>query len=418
MIIGAISPDAAAGAGELQSAGLDPSRAAAIEDAVKRAVSRKLEVALAAEFGSLSRDEAAFLYELDLAAMDNAARDALGRALQGDLSGFAEPPRGVTEVRSILTHAAATRFTFKINLLGIFNFISISKLALQGTVTWTPSTGELVIVDQATASRIQAGSVNFGANEEKLRHVMAESFLITAAYRGSKTALAPPQLKSSHSFFRLDDSAARDELRRFLLALEAVALAPPPLPEGIAAFGRTTLNLEAAYDDAASLALFLRGGAPRAVGEYELAGRSAIQLLIPADGDDAFRLRPAGDNALWARMKDAGPANFDQFFPRAQAPVVAADYLAIRWWSDSMNSTAQLIARILQPGAADSAALRQDLAKHLREVAARAHAQFGEPWGLVAMYLVSGGHAVADGLVTGPRYVYAPQRPRAAGSVV
>ena len=55
------------------------------------------------------------------------------------------------------------------NLLGIFNYGSVSKLALEGKVTFTPSTGDLVIVDRAPALRIQSATANFGPDEEKLR---------------------------------------------------------------------------------------------------------------------------------------------------------------------------------------------------------------------------------------------------------
>lgn len=413
-IIGAISADAKAGSDDFKAA--SPAVAGAIEDTVKKAVNRKLEVAIAAEFGSLSRDEAAFLYELDLAAMNEAARAALGHALHGDLSSFAEPLPGVTEVRSILKHAQTSRFSIKVNLLGIFNFSSVAKLALEGTVTFTPSTGELVIVDKATATRIQTASVNFGADEEKLRQVMAESFLITAAYRGTKTALLPPTLKSTHSFFRLDNDTSREELNRAKMALEAVGLNPQPLPPK-EAFGRTTVQLEANYDDAASLALFLDdNGKPRSVAEYEDRGRSALEMLVPSDGLDAYRLRPATNPALWKQMKDLGPANFGQLFRGNEAQVVAADYLAIRWWADTMHSTGQLVEQILRPGAADSGALREKLAKHLRDVADKAHAQFGSPWGLVAMFLVAGGRAIAGGSITGPRFVFASTRPLVQGA--
>lgn len=414
-IIGAISPDAKAGAAELKAAG--PAVSGAIEDTVKRAVNRKLEVAIAAEFGSLERDEAAFLYELDLGAMNDASRAALDLALHGDLSGFAEPLPGVTEVRSILKHAQISRFVFKVNLLGIFNFTSITKLALEGAVTFTPSTGELVIVDKATATRVQTSAVNFGADEQKLRQVMAESFLITAAYRGTKTALLPPTLKSTHAFFRLDNETSREELNRARMALEAVGLNPQPLPPKQARFGRTTVQLEANYDDPASLALFLDdNGRPRSVAEYEDRGRAALELLVPSDGIDAYRLRPATNPVLWKQMKDLGPANFGQLFRGAEAQVVAADYLAIRWWADTMNSTGQLVERVLRPGAADSAELRKDLAKHLREVAEKAHEQFGTPWGLVAMFLVAGGRAIADGSITGPKFVFASTRPLVQGA--
>jgi hypothetical protein len=414
-IIGVISPDAKAGAEDLKNA--SPAVTGAIEDTVKKAINRKLEVAIAAEIGALKRDEAAFLYELDLAAMNDAARAALGQALRGDLTGFAQPQAGVTEVRSILKKAQASRFTIKVNLLGIFNFASISRLALEGTVTFTPSTGELVIVDKATAARIQTGSVNFGANEEKLRQVMAESFLITAAYRGTKTALLPPTLKSAHSYFRLDNETSREELNRGVLALEAVGLNPQPLPPKETRFGRTTVSLEANYDDPASLALFVDdNGKPRSVAEYEDRGRAALELLVPADGPEAYRLRPATNPVLWKQMKDVGPTNFGQFFRGIEADVVRADYLAIRWWADSMHSTAELVEQVMRPGAADSAALREKLAKHLKEVAKNAHEQFGSPWGLVAMFLVAGGRAVAGGAITGPRFVYTSTRPLVQGA--
>jgi hypothetical protein len=352
---------------------------------------------------------------VDLNAAGSAAHGALEMALRGDLSALAQPPAGIVEVSSILTRARSHGITFKVNLLGIFNFASVSKLALKGTVTWTPSTGELLIVDQATAARIQTASVNFGADEQKLRQVMAESFLITAAYRGSRTAVAPPELKSTHSFFRMDNSTSRDDMQRFSMALQAASLAAPDVPADAADFGRTALHLEAAYGDTATLALFLDGnGQPRTVEAYEQAGRLTLQLLIPAGGDDAFRLRPAKDDALWSNMKDLGPANFNQIFPREQAPSIAADYLVIRWWADSMHDTAELIEQILRPGAADSEALRKDLADHLKQVAAKAKEQFGSPWGLVAMYLVSGGRALTSGSITGSRFAFSTAKPLAA----
>src|SRR5205085_11396671 len=123
-------------------------------------------------------------------------------------------------------------------------------------------------------------------------------------------------LKSTHAFFRLDNNTSATELRRFAMALEAIHLPPPPAPRDVANFGRTTLNAEAAYDDAASLALFLsEDGLPRSVEGYESAGRQAIQLLVPSGDDDAFRLRPAADDAIWAQMKDLGPANFHSPVP-------------------------------------------------------------------------------------------------------
>ncbi|MBZ5581898.1 MAG: hypothetical protein LAQ30_06775 [Acidobacteriia bacterium] len=427
MLISAISSDARADLEQLRKAGLPAEEAARISDAVKSAVNRKLQVGMAAEFGALGSHEAAFLYEVELMALDAAGEERIRAALQGVLGAFTGSgrlPAGVTELRSILTTANSSRFSMKLNLLGIFNYGSVSQLALSGTVTFTPSTGELVIADEATASRIQSSAVNFGADEDKLRKVMAESFLATAAYRGSKSVVSPPKLASSHLFFAMDSRTSREELRRFAAIAPALNLSAANLPEGTSDFGRTSVFAEARYDDALSRSLFYRaGGAPRPHADYEAAGRRAIALLVPSGADDAFRLPPTADDALWDRMKDLGPANFRQLFPPLHAEVIGADYLAIQWWADAMCGAARILAQMDRYTAGGNAVpddpefqrLRLDLAHHLRDVAAKAHAQFGAPWGLVAMFLISGSAETAL-QITGPRFVYtAGQMLRAAG---
>jgi len=422
-IIGAISSDAEADLKELQKAGLAPAQIGAIHDTVEKAVDRKLELAVAAAFSSLGTDEAAFLYEVDLEALDDKGQRTLQAALKGDLSGLADLgalPAGITGLRSIYTKASTRGFSLTVNLLGIFNWTYVSRLALSGRVTFTPSTGDLVIADSATASRIQTAAVNFGADEDKLRQVMAESFLSTAAYRGNRTSMNPlPHLTSSHLFFRLDDNLSLQDLRRWIAIAPALGLASAPLPAGIAHFGRTSILAGARYDDALSHALFFRAeGVLRSHNEYEIAGRRALALLVLPDGDDAFRLGPATNDSLWNKMKDLGPANFQQLMPQAQADGVRPDYLAIQWWADSMCGTGQVLARLdtfaaKHPGAAPDDPqfqdLRKELAGKLRDVAAKAHEQFGSPWGLVAMFLASGAHAPTAVQIAGPRFVMAPE---------
>jgi hypothetical protein len=428
-VIAAISSSAKVDLQELQNAGLSTAQLAAIEDVVKSAVNRNLELSVSAEFGSLNESEAAFLYEVDPGALDATGEDALRTALAGDLgplSGSGEPPAGVTEVRSILSKTRASHIALKVNLLGIFNFASVSRLALNGTVTFAPSTGELVIADEATASRIQTLALNFGADEEKLRHVMAESFLITAAYRGSRSVVSPPELSSAHVYLRLDNSAGRGDLRRAAAISPALGLKEASIPAGISSFGRTCVSAEARYNDAAARALFLTAdGAPRDHRDYETAGRRAIALLVLPDGSDAFRLRPATDDQLWSQMVDKGPSNFNQLLPQAEADGVRPDYLAIRWWADSMRSTAEILAQMdlvtgqsgIAPADPHFEKLRAQLASHLRDVAAKAHEQFGAPWGLVAMFLVSAEKARAEMRITSPRFVFSGETPsQAAGT--
>jgi hypothetical protein len=423
-VIGAISSDAKADLENLQKAGLSKGQISSIDAAVKAAANRNLELAAAAELGSQAETEAAFLYEVDLNALEPAGESALHSALAGDLSALAgaeAPAAGISEIRSILSRVRASHVSLRVNLLGVFNFGSISKLALSGTVTYTPSTGELVIADQATASRIQTAAINFGANEDKLRHVMAESFLITATYRGGRSVIARPELSSSHVFFRLDNDASRDELRQFAAVAVSMGLGTPNVPEQMAHFGRTSFCLEARYDEATARALFLSpDGAARDHSEYELAGRRAIAILVLPDADDSYRLRPSTDDQLWSRMKVNGPANFAPLFPEAtQAAGAAADYLTIQWWADAMRGAAEILVKMnrlagsagVSPDDPGFETLRQQLSSHLRDVAAHAQEEFGEPWGLVAMFLANGKQAQPALRITGPRFVFAAQPP-------
>ena len=418
-IVGAISADPKAPSADLAKAGAPADRVAEIEGAVKAAVNRKLELSVTAAFGGLSFNQAAFLYEVDSALLDDASRAALAAALHGDmsrLSGAASPLAGITVVRDIWSRGTASHASLRINLLGIFNFGSITELALSGTVVYTPSTGELVITDSASASLIQSSAVNFGADEDKLRHLMAESFLITAAYRGSRASIAPPELSSAHTFFVVQNNAGSRDVARFAkiaACLGIVAPAPDSVPGG---FGRVVMSAEANYDDAMARALFFRDdGSPRDHLEYEKAGRAAIAQLVLPDGDDAFRRIPATNDALWDRMKELGPTQFGQLLPQTQASGVRPDYLAIQWWAKSMCDTSAILARIDQFLAANptdglnSAAfqkLRQELAAKLRDVASKAEEQFGTPWGLAAMFLVSGARAKTSFQIVSPHLVF------------
>lgn len=432
-LITAISGNAQADLQELQRGGLSNAEIATIQAAVKAAIDRKLEMALRFELGALESDQAAFLYEIDLSTLADDGVAAIGRALASDLSalgGGENPlPLGIRPVRNIFTAIHQGKHSLTVNLLGIYNFISLSKLTLAGKVMYEPGSGNLVITDTATADRVRSAAVNFGADADKLRHVLAESFLITAAYRGSRSVVSPPALKSSHLFFDLHDHTGPDRMRADVAVGAALGLLPSGIPAGVEDFGRTTVYAETQYDDALTTALFLNSdGQPHAIEEYENAGRGALQLLVPEGGDQAYRRRPAIDDGLWQQMKVTGQPGFARLFPTLNAVavgVITADYTTIMWWAEAMRDTAGLLSTMhaqipANAGAAPSdlrfQKLRASLAKHLKEVAANTREEFGQPWGMVAMDLVSGRRADARIRITGSRLALLGERPRAIGA--
>src|ERR1017187_305086 len=195
-LIAAVAKNAAVDPAALAGLGVPAAQIAGIQSAVKAAAQRKLEIAMLATLTATDSRGAAFLYEFDLDALDQDGTAALTAALRGDLSslGGAALPSGVRVLRSIVDQLHQSGVTWKLNLLGIYNYISISELVPQGAVLFEPVTGDLVVTDTATAKRVAAATVNFGADTAKLRHVLAESFLVTAVYRGSQTIVSTPEI--------------------------------------------------------------------------------------------------------------------------------------------------------------------------------------------------------------------------------
>ena len=420
----AISSDPAVDKAELAAGGLSAAQIDAIESAVKSGVARQLEVSVGLALNALGTSEAAFLYEVDLDVLDAAGRLAVNVALDGDLGALTrrEPqmPAGIRLIRSILTETSRRSRTLKVNLLGIYNFVSISTLILKGTVLFEPESGELIITDQVTASRIKASSLPFAADQEKLRRVLAESFLVTAAYRSSRFVATAPEIKAAHSYFELHTRTKRQTMKDNLDIAEALGIMTREEKRGLLGattdFGRTTFYAETGYNDRAAQAAFLRDGAARAAREYEQAGRQAFaQLLRPGDPDE-YRRQPMIDDPLWAEMRRRGQPTIpliDAFrsLEEVQRQVIVSDYSVIVWWSEAMHETGERLAEIheflrLNPDADiednEFRALRRRLAQKLKDVARQTKHHFGEPWGVVAMDIVSGGAPEAKVRVTGP----------------
>lgn len=423
-IVGAISKDPAADKQELKAAGLGDAQIQSIQAAVQAAVQRKLEVALSAEIGRSQSGQATFLVDIDLDATTPDSRDLLAKVLTGDLTKLhGEDLPGVELVRSIFTDIKTSSLTLKVNLLGIYNFISIAKLTTSGVTLFEPATGNLLITDRTTAERVRSHQINFGADSDKLRNVLAESFLITVAYHGSQQIIGEPVLECSHMFFALDDQTKADEMRKKLRAATALGLmtdAQATLPAGVKDFGRTTVYAETQYSQALAATLFLSAQGE----EYDTFGRAAIQLLVREGDPDAARLIPAINDDLWKQMRGLGDAqHVKALFPTL--PVTAqeaiyTDYLDIVWWSDAMAKASEGLAAMKKyladhPAATQDDAgfqkLRSKLSDAMRDVASKTRENFGQPWGLVAMDQLANRKATATLLIGGPVITVVANRP-------
>lgn len=439
-VISALSPDAEADFNEFKNAGLDSTTIASIQATVKAAVERTLDIGASHELGLLSANQAAFLYEIDLGALNNDGETAVRMALRGDLSALAGTgdalPHGIKVVHDVFTDLRQVKHTFKVNLLGIYNFLSLSKLTVKGKVLYDPETGELILSDSVNATKVQAVVLNAGrpnqADPKELRRVMASSLLITAAYRASQTLVTPPTLKSSHIYCELHEQTSRDTMADQLGIAVGLGLMTrrelDQLLNGTAQFGRTVTYASADYNDSLATALFLQNDQPRALTEYENIGRYAMQAVATKGAlGDPVRLRPLQNDDLWTQMKAGGQSKFQTLLPdasQAQLGVVAADYSTIVWWAETMSESGQALAKIrnflaknpggVDPKNSDFEKLRSGLAKQLNRVAVDTKEEFGRPWGLIAMDLLTGNRTDAHVTFTGPVITLTKTRPMAA----
>jgi hypothetical protein len=397
---------------ELAAAGLPQATINAVQSALQSAIDRTLSLSVSMELHDSTENDAMFLYEVDLAALTSDGRALLESALQGDLSGLVArdkaPPAGIRVLKALIQSGKTLKHAFKVNLLGIYNALTISSLVRNGTVAWDATTGEYVMTDSVNASRLGIDSANFGANSDKLRNVLAESLLLTAAYRAGACVSGQPELHARHTYFALSTSTNLDQLWHDLsiglgLGFAEAGTATGNLPAHIREFGRTTVLAEASYGDDAFTALFFNNGRLRYPTEYDRAGRDALRFLTRPEDADGFRLRAAESDSLWASMRANGnvqSAEFRHLFPdlRAEAvTVIGVDYINIVWWTEAMLKTGQRLQAIReylnQPGTGRTdpkfLELKHDLADQLANLGGRTRQDFGGPWGLLAMSLVA-----------------------------
>ena len=424
-VLQAVTPSPFPSSDQLEKAGLTKEKQEVVVGALRTAVQRKLELAVQTELQALSSHEAAFLYEIKLRDLGPEGRVAIQDALRLNLSTLlgkqGSLPRGISEIQNLLTTTRTRGHTLKVNILGIYNYASINDLTLKGTILTDAVSGSVLITDKATATRV-SGAVNFLADPDKLRKELAQSFLITAAYRCSGLIAHGPSLKVSYWHFAAHAKTTRQTMAAYLDALQALGLVAEAEKEqklsNLSSFGRSTCYIGTDYDDALSQSLYLHpDGQPRGIEEYEHIGRQALRQLLHAGDEDGYRLRSLENDALWQQVKATGGTAgnlaplFPDLRPDTQIPIIAGDYLLIEWWANAMSRLAvtlsaakRFFAQTPAP-ASDSPAFQKaqaDLWHRMADVASNTHDRFADPWGIIAMDLASGQHSTATAQIVSP----------------
>jgi hypothetical protein len=394
---------------------------------MKAGLSRRLELAVSAAFSALESHEAAFLYEIDLDALDAGGAAAIDRALAGDLTALnaieADGSRhGIRTVQSRTQALSRKTVSWRINLVGIVNVLSMRELVRSGSVAHDTDSGELVIVDKVTSDRVGAT-----VEPKQIRRLLYESALMTLTYKAGGLDVNTG-LDAAQSFFFFDKAANRQRISDYLDAVAAVGLLDAAATgEHLAGdddFGKASLLLETTFGQAACERVFGVPGPPPDRDFYEGIGRRALAALVKPSDPDAYRRLPMIDEALWRRMRDGGQAQFRTILPppitggaenqqALRVGVVAADYSVIVWWAKAMALAASRLADMrafLEGRTATSldqdAAFgrrRADLSDAIVKAIRENTSTFDDPWGLVALFMASAGKAAVAATLVSPK---------------
>ncbi|MCC6588117.1 MAG: hypothetical protein IT168_15595 [Bryobacterales bacterium] len=390
----------------------------------RKAVDTKLALSANAALGRLKSQEAAWTFKVDPKVQSLSADEAVAHALKGRFDDMLSNVPGVTRSSSVFTDRNTRTVRLSINLLGLANFGSVTKLVASSEVTFNGNDQITMITDRSEASRVEQLLVNFGRDGRRLRGLMQQSFLIEATYKASGLFILPPERSAKYTYFEIHDKTGAPEMRNNLQVLRSLGLLPPDKIEGILAkgprFGRTTFYVEAEYDKTGVDALFFEGDEPKPQHVFEDAGRSALGALVAGDEDRKFSALFAGlglkGNELWDKMKRLGFAEAYQAFglgkleaqSNAAFQAAVTDFLTILNWAQAMAQAAAAAAdvRTLLKGetvASDDPRFeegRKRLQTRMSAVVAKTGEHFGDPLGLVMVEVASHNAGKVEGIVT------------------
>ena len=352
-------------------------------------------------------DEGLFADDLALPRRDAGGKAAVEEALHGRLGALGQAATDAGPIRLVASAAGRLRerrTSWRINLLGILNVASFTELVREGSLTSDPISGSLTAADRVSSKRIRVKSRPFESDAEKLRKVLFESLMVTAAYQASRalgstvtlTAEHTPEQRGAHAAHgprittaRSSRSACDERERDAKLGNDAE-------------FGTSTFVIQNAFEPAACDAMFLDvDGKPHALDRYERLGRAALLALIPAnDPERSYRRLPLESDGMWSRVRELGGA-IDASLPGhignnpLKRAVVRGDVVTIVWWASAMHKAAGELAEmrkfIGQRNATTLAAdpafrkARTKLENALSSVVATTEARFDDPWDVIAM---------------------------------
>jgi hypothetical protein len=419
---------------QLLQGGLTADESQTLSDAIKSSIDHSLQASFDDALALVRDDQAAFQYRVDLevALRDPVATQALQRALKGNLSDLTALESGIKAdgtiaagvkmISSVFSTSTKKEVSFKINLLGLLNVLSLSDLVRGSKVIQDPVTGDLTIADSVTGTQIQA-IVEPPKRQERVRKAMFESLLVTAAYKASG-AVEAFNLTSQSFHFALNQNTNAGVMIDYLNWLAALNLITASerqqLLAGPQVQGFSTCLLRTAMTDAQCRSMFFdEQGSLRPEAYYLDNGRRAMMALLNDQTEPFDRYRYALLDQQWPQALAVGAspqlaqvAGITTANPNYQAILsqLIGDMYDITWWASGMLDAGESLQSMIAFLAGRNpvslkndpvfATERANLQKKMAKVVGTSKARFEEPWGLVCLFWAAGSQGASARLVT------------------
>ena len=419
---------------QLLAGGLTDDEAQTLADAIKSSIDHSLQASFDDTLALVRDDQAAFQYRVDLEAalLDPVSTQALQRALKGNLSDLTTLEAGIKAdgtiatgvkmISSVFSTSTKKEASFKINLLGLLNVLSLSDLVRGSKVIQDPVTGDLTIADSVTGTQIQA-IVEPPKRQERVRKAMFESLLVTAAYKASG-AVEAFNLSSQSFHFALNqntNAGVMTDYLNWLVALNLIAASEKQKLLAVAQVqGFSTCLLRTSLTDAQCRSMFFDDqGNLRPQTYYLDYGRRAMMALLNDQTEPFDQYRYALLDQQWSQALAVGAspqlaqvAGINSANPNYQAILgqLIGDMYDITWWASGMQDAGKALQSMIaflagrNPSTLKSdpafATERANLQKKMAKVIGASKTRFEEPWGLVCLNWAAGSQGASARLVT------------------
>ena len=326
---------------------MQPGDAATFQQVVKDSLDRSLAISLNAACSAAFFDEAAIVYEIDTAAGDaavhQATKDAIARALLGDWTAVSLLPNA-HKIRNVVTDTVDKSYSFTINLLGLYNRRSVDDFVRSMRIIRNLEDGSVVVTDSITATEIVTASAPLAADPDRLRAALDEAFVATVTYKALHTGIGlNADFHARQDFLLYEDSMSYREALKQLNAGEVLGVMPIAVKTGLTSQGPSVrharFSATCTYDNQRVLQLFFSNVAtmePRTKTDLTKIGRQVLaRLLDPPDPTDNQRIAVLNSDSSWAKMDD-NPAQILSPF--------RSDWVVITWWASAVATLGPQLA--------------------------------------------------------------------------